>query len=286
MSSSNAISKPHPALPPSASLGERLSQSPLLIALDIDGTVAPIAPTPEKAAVPDETRKTLERLTRLPNVHLAFVTGRAAEDGRRLVRVAKSWTIGNHGLELIDPHGELRVDPAAGEFMPVLAQAVRMLSEPLSRYEGVFIEDKRWTLSVHFRLARETDVPNVERTVADVARELGLRLLEGKKILELRPPLAVNKGTALLELANELGIFHEGVLRGSILYAGDDRTDEDAFLALPRPPANAITLHVGKADLPEGLRTNAEFMLGDTLAVHEFLKWLLSRRGVDRASTA
>jgi len=278
VSRSSPVSAPRSALPPPAELGARLSPSPLLIALDIDGTIAPIAPTPDKAAVPDETRETLERLTRLPNVHVAFVTGRAAADGRRLVGVPKSWTIGNHGLELIDSRGELRVDPAAGEFATLLERAVRLLHEPLRRYEGVFIEDKRWTLSIHFRLAPESDVPNVERVVAEVARELGLHLLEGKKILELRPPLAINKGTALVELATRLGVFQEGILRGSILYVGDDRTDEDAFLALPRPPANAITLHVGKSSLPEGLRTNAEFVVRDTVAVQELLKWLLSVR--------
>ena len=84
-------------------IAERLSHSPLLIALDIDGTIAPIAPTPAQAAVPPRTRETLERLTRLPNVHVAFVTGRAAADGRQLVAVADSWTIGNHGIETVDP---------------------------------------------------------------------------------------------------------------------------------------------------------------------------------------
>ena len=96
---------PQNALPPTEDLAARVSRSPLLVALDIDGTLAPIAPTPEAAAVPPSTRRTLERLARAHDVHLAFVTGRGANDGRRIVDVSDSWTIGNHGIELIDPTG-------------------------------------------------------------------------------------------------------------------------------------------------------------------------------------
>ena len=272
------VNAPRAALPPGADLARRLAASPLLAALDIDGTLAPIAPTPEKAAVPDATRRTLERLASLPNVHVVFVTGRAASDGRRLVNVGNTWTIGNHGMELIDPMGTVRVNPSVEAFAPAIATAARMLAEPLTRYDGVFVENKRWTLSVHFRLADPTVVPNVERVLTGIATELGLLILEGKKIFELRPPVAINKGTALIELARSLGVIRDNDLVGSLLYAGDDRTDEDAFRALPPPPSNAIALHVGRAELPEGFRTHAEFVADDPLAVHELLQWLVSVR--------
>lgn len=274
------LDAPRAALPPSADIAERLSASPLLVALDIDGTLAPIAPTPGDAAVPEQTRRALQRLTELPNVHLAFVTGRAARDGQRLVAVANSWTIGNHGIELIDPVDVLQVDENAEKFAPSVARAVAMLEEPLSRYKGVFIEDKRWTASVHFRLAAPTATPNVEQIVAEVAGQLGLRVLEGKKIFELRPPVAIDKGTALLRLASSLGIFAANAMRGSLLYIGDDRTDEDAFRALPPAPSNAVTVHVGPAELPDGQRTGAELLLHDTEAVRVLLEWLVELRQI------
>jgi trehalose 6-phosphate phosphatase len=266
-------------------LADRLSHSPLLLALDIDGTLAPIAPTPEQAAVPPATRRTLERLTRLPNVHVAFVTGRAARDGERLVGVANSWTIGNHGVELIDPAGVLRVNAAAEAYAPEVARAVQLLRDRLRGIPGVLIEDKTWTVSVHFRLAAPDVGPDVERQVAAIARELGLRELAAKKIFELRLPVAIHKGTALLELGARLGVFSGGELRGSLLYVGDDRTDEDAFRVLPPAPANAVTVHVGTAELPDGQRTLAEILLDDTAAVHEFLEWLAGIRTPAAAPT-
>lgn len=259
-------------------IADRLSHSPLLVALDIDGTLAPIAPTPAQAAVPPATRETLERLTRLSNVYVAFVTGRAAADGRRLVAVPDSWTIGNHGIEIVDPRGALRVNAAAEAYAPTVARAVELLRDRLGSFRGVLVEGKTWTVSVHFRLAEAEVVPDVEREVESIARELGLRELAGKKIFELRPPIAIHKGIALLDLAATLGVFRGAVLTGSLLYAGDDRTDEDAFRVLPPPPSHAVTAHVGTAELPDGQHTIAELLLPDPAAVHNFLEWLAAIR--------
>jgi len=274
------VGQPRNALPPTADLAARVLQSPLLVALDIDGTLAPIAPTPQAAAIPETTRRTLQRLARSRDVHLAFVTGRAALDGRRLVAVADSWTVGNHGIELIDPAGEVRVNALAEAFAPTIAHAARMLAGPLGGIGGVFVEDKAWTLSVHVRLAARADVPRVEQTLTDVARQLELRVIQGKEIFELRPPVAINKGTALLELAAALGVSdHRGALGGSLLYAGDDRTDEDAFRALRARQWNAVTVHVGDGST-HGVLTEAEFVLADPPALRELLEWLVSVRAI------
>lgn len=270
--------EPRPALPPGGELAVRLSRSPLLIGLDIDGTLAPIAPTPSEAAVPEATRRAIERLTALPDVHVALVTGRAARNGREMVNIDKTWTVGNHGFELIDPIGTLRVNPAAEPYGRVIRQAVDGMREALDRFDGVFVEDKSWTASIHYRLAKPADVPEVEQIVADAARRSGLWTLQGKKIFELRPPLAINKGTALLQLANDLGVLHAATLVGSLLYAGDDRTDEDAFRMARALASDAVTIHVGTAELPDGGRTVAELLLSDTAAMCEYLEWLASVR--------
>jgi trehalose-phosphatase len=263
-------------------LATRLSSSPLLLALDIDGTLAPIAPTPQDARLPDETRRTLQGLAMLDQVSLAFVTGRAAADGRRLTNISNSWTIGNHGIELIDPAGALRVNAAAEPFGAAIAEAARRLAEPLEQFPGVFIENKTWTLSVHVRLAAPEVAPEVEREVTEVARALELRVLHGKKIYELRPPVVINKGTALVDFVRMLDLPPHAAM----LCAGDDRTDEDAFLALRSLSSNAVTIHIGGVEQGSEIRTVAEFVLADPPALQELLTWLLSMRTGNHATRA
>ena len=270
----HAAAGPVPALPPNEGLARRLSGSPLLIALDIDGTLAPIASTPAGAAVPATTLQTLGRLTGLRGVQLAFVTGRSAPDGRRMVDLPRTRVIGNHGIEWIELDGTLRVNEAAREAAPRIAQAAEMLSERLRKINGALVEDKRWTLSVHFRLTAPADRPRIEQELDDVARRLDLRVTHGKQVYELRPRLAITKGTAIVELAEKLGIDKGS---GSLFYAGDDRTDEDAFRALRELDADAVTVHVG-GEPPGGAVTAAEFIVPDPPGLRELLDWLVVER--------
>jgi len=92
---------------------ERLDGSPLVLLLDVDGTLAPIAPRPEDAEVPAATRRVLEALVARPGVHVVVVSGRSAADARRLVGVPGTWTIGNHGIETIVPDGTISIDERA-----------------------------------------------------------------------------------------------------------------------------------------------------------------------------
>lgn len=274
----HAAGTPLPALPPSAELARRLTPSPLLVALDIDGTLAPIASTPAGAAVPEATLQTLRHLTSLQNVQVAFVTGRSAADGRRMVDLPHTRVIGNHGIEWIEPDGALRVNEAARAAAPRIAEAAALLSKRLREINGALVEDKRWTLSVHFRLTALSDRPVIERALDDTARRLDLRVTQGKQVYELRPRLDITKGTALAELAEMLGIGHG---TGSLFYAGDDRTDEDAFRSLRELGIGAVTVHVG-GDAPTSVATAAEFIVPDPPALRELLDWLVIEHGGPR----
>jgi trehalose-phosphatase len=276
------VGAPVPALPPSEELARRLAPSPLLVALDIDGTLAPIASTPTGAAVPELTKATLRCLTALQRVEVALVTGRSASDGRRMVELPRAWIIGNHGMEWIEPGGTLRVNEAARAAAPRIAEAANLLHAQLHDIRGAIIEDKRWTLSVHFRLAAPTDRPAIERALDDVARRLDLRVTHGKQVYELRPRVEITKGTALMELARLLGI-HDAT--GALFYAGDDRTDEDAFRALRELASGAVTVHVG-GETTEGLTTAAEFNVPGPSALRELLDWLVVQRGGRAPETA
>ena len=250
-------------------LGPRLGGSPRIIMLDIDGTLAPIAPRPQDAVVPQATRRAIAALASRPGVHVAIVSGRAAADARRLVSVGNSWVIGNHGIEVVSPQGESEVAPAAAEYRGAVAQAARKIASAVTHVAGVMLEDKVWTLSVHYRLADPAVLPRLKAAIDAVAQQHGLRVTEGKGVYELRPPVDLHKGTAVVALARRLG----GLVPGTTLvFAGDDVTDEDAFRILREHNPEAVTIRVGG----EETQTEAEFRLPDPDAIRRFLEWLLA----------
>jgi trehalose 6-phosphate phosphatase len=180
------------------------------IVLDVDGTLAPIVARPELAAVPAPTR---ERLVVLAGRYLlvACVSGRPGEEAAALVGVDGIRYVGNHGLEL---------DPDLEEHAAAIAGFRARVSE---RWQ---VEDKRLSLSFHYREAADEDaaVAVLEEIAAD-AVATGLEARWGRKVLEVRPYAAADKGTAVRTLVTEA--------RASLgLYAGDDTTDIDAFRGL------------------------------------------------------
>jgi len=246
-----------------AAVAERLTGRPLVLMLDVDGTLAPIAPRPEAAAVPPETRRAVAALAARDDVRVALVSGRAAADARRMVGVSNLWVAGNHGAETVGPEGESSVDPQVAPYGVAIAQAARTLSALVAPVPGVLVEDKTWTLSVHYRLADPAVVPRLKGMIDSVASQLGLRVTEGKCVYEVRPPVHVNKGTAVLTLARRLGGLDDA---SGLLFAGDDATDEDAFRLLRAHLPAAVTIKVGAA-----AATAAEFTVSDTDAVRELL---------------
>ncbi len=258
-------------LPVGAEVERRVRGSPFLIMLDVDGTLAPITPRPDEAEVPRATRRVVAALARREGVHIVLVSGRAAADARRMVAVSHLWVIGNHGCEIIDPEGESTVDARVAPYRPAMAQVARRLRTKASHLAGVIIEDKVWTLSIHFRLADPAVVPGLRAAVEEAIGEPGLRMTEGKMLFEVRPPVSIHKGTAILGLAQRLGGLSPG---GSLLFAGDDRTDEDAFEALRARHPEALTVRVAE----EPVETAAEFRVAGTEDMREFLEWLASVR--------
>jgi trehalose 6-phosphate phosphatase len=203
-----------------------------------------------------------------PGVAVALVSGRAAHDARRLVAVENVWTIGNHGAELMHPNGDVTVDPAIAPFVQPVARAAHALAPLLAPLTNVVLENKGLTLSVHYRAADPAIVPRLREAVERVAAGHGLRVTEGKMVLELRPPVRVNKGTAVYRLARDLGAVADDA---ALLFAGDDVTDEDAFRLLRAHVPRAVTVHVG-----DGVGTAAEFTVASPNEVYELLQRIAS----------
>src|SRR5215218_237121 len=222
---------------------EVLRQAPSAVVTDIDGTISAIAPTPAEAMVDPGAKAALallaERLTAV-----AVVSGRAPQDGVAMVGLPQLIYVGNHGLERI-ARGTPWTHPVAAAAQPAVAAALAEI-ERAARAAGdvpwLIIENKGVTGTVHYRLAPDqmAAAALLEPLARAAANRRGLRLTPGRMIFEVRPALAVNKGTALRELAQDLG------LRG-IVFFGDDVTDVDAFRALRelREAGEAATLRVG-----------------------------------------
>jgi trehalose-phosphatase len=226
------VSRPH-ALRRWPVLAPRLQRAArLLVLTDLDGTLIPIRATPDLATVDATTRAVLRRLARAPGVRLGIISGRQLADVRRMVRVPGLVYVGNHGLEQGLP-GRTIVVPAARRTTGTMAHLSRELARTVRPIRGAFVEPKRYTLSVHWRGVSPRDARRFHRAVQAVLRPWRvrgtIRVTLGKRVIEVRPPVRWDKGSAVEWLAR-----HWRCRRGELVYLGDDRTDEDAFRAVNR----------------------------------------------------
>lgn len=236
---------------------ERVSQATrgeLLLAFDYDGTLAPIVAERQRAEMRVSTARLLVRLARL--YPTAVVSGRSRADVvRRLAGAEVKHVIGNHGLE---PGTDLDL------FADEIEAARRSLEVALRDSPGVEIEDKRYSLSLHYRRAhrRALALAAIERAVADLPHPM--RLVPGKLVANVVPTRAPNKGDAVLALRAKEGV-------AAVIYVGDDVTDEDVFrLGEPERP---ISVRVGPSK-----SSAAEYYLADQREMDALLFELIRLR--------
>jgi trehalose 6-phosphate phosphatase len=226
----------------------RLSADPgrAAILLDVDGTLAPIVVRPELAEVPEETRSELRRLVDRYAL-VACISGRTGAEARRLVGVDGVVYVGVHGLELAPD-----------------AEAWREALRPFAALDWPWTEDKGLTVAFHWREAPDDGAARAElETVSERARAAGLEARWGRKVLELRPPVEADKGTAVRALLEERGLVRA-------LYAGDDTTDLDAFRGLDGCEV-AVRVAVASAESPPGLREAADLVVSSPAELLDLL---------------
>lgn len=228
---------------------DQMTHERFLCAFDFDGTLSPLVPIPDDAHLPDDVRAGLLRLQeRAP---LAIITGRGITDIRPRLGFEPDFLVGNHGLEGV-PGWEQLTAAHADACSAWLAQ----LRSALPAHDpGILLEDKRYSLSLHYREAGDPEAASraLERLFAGLRP--APRVVAGKFVYNLLAEDRCHKGSALLRLMECCGAR-------KALYVGDDVTDEDVFRM--RHP-DILSIRIERSDT-----SSAELYLpdfGDILAL-------------------
>jgi trehalose 6-phosphate phosphatase len=243
------------------------------LVFDVDGTLAPIAATPEGASVPGPTRELLADLNRR-YVLVACLSGRRAVDARRVVGLDALLYAGNHGLEYLRPGaGSPETVPEALAQAPAVRSFADAAYTPALREAGVRIEDKQSIWAFHWRgAADEVAAREALKTVAESAANEGLVPHWGRKVLEIRPAVAIDKGSAIERL---LGIADPQ----AALYGGDDTTDLAAFRRLREMRSSgslqhAVCIGVASEEGPADITAEADLVVDGPNGFRELLSLL------------
>jgi trehalose 6-phosphate phosphatase len=245
------------------------------VLLDVDGVLAPIVPQPDDAHMPETTRRPLIEVARRYRT-VACVSGRRASDARRIVSLGSIAYLGNHGSEVLRP----------GAIAPELDRELQAWTRRVQGFMGeaygdelkrlrVRLEDKEAIAALHWRgVPDEEGAEAAIRDVAERAESAGYKTHWGRKVLEIRPPVRIDKGVGIV-----------GLLRDSdhvaAVYVGDDTTDIDAFRGLGELVdmgrlGTAVRVGVRSDEGPPALEEEADVMVDGTDGVRELLRALLA----------
>jgi trehalose-phosphatase len=247
-------------------LKEDLKNSRVMLFLDYDGTLAPIADTPDKAVISKEAKGLLHELSKNRGCKLAVISGRSLKDIKGIVGLKDIIYSGNHGLEIDGPKLKFKSIVPSG-FKEVARKIKFDLLKRLTDIKGVILEDKGYTLSVHYRLVKKKDIHLVKTAFheAIIYYLVGnkIKINTGKMVLELKPPIEWDKGRSVMWLLarQEFASRGDPVLP---VYIGDDVTDEDAFSALRK---KGLTVFAGKPK-----KSKAKYYLKGHKDVLKFLR--------------
>jgi trehalose 6-phosphate phosphatase len=239
-----------------------------LLAFDIDGTLAPIVAKPWEARIPDQLQALLAKLC--ARAVVAIVTGRAIADARRMLSFKPRYLIGNHGAE-----GVPGVDAGARNFEAICRGWLAALyaeGAALSPPPGIVVEDKTYSLALHYRHADDVDAARQWLEKHAITLTPRPWLIPGKFVVNLLPPGAPHKGDALLALLAHSGLAHA-------IYVGDDVTDEAVF-RLGSPPVLPVCVAPSRDGVSDLLFLTSQDEIGPLL--EELVRSLEPTKAVDQ----
>ncbi len=244
-----------------------IRRRPLGLLSDVDGTLAPIVPRPEDARVPEATRTLLRQLA-AKGVKVALITGRRLSTARRTVGLDDVIYAAQYGLTVwLD--GRIETAPGLAEYEALTRQAEDELQHLSETISGVQVVNKEGLLAIHYRRAEAPDArKEILKALAHSQAAQRFQVIEGRKVVELRPPIPADKGTALEMLVDRLGV--EGVI-----CLGDDVGDIDMFAAMRRLRTEGlagVTIAAASKEAPPEVKQAADYAVEGP----EGIEWLLS----------
>ncbi len=244
------------------------------VLLDVDGVLAPIVQQPDDAHMPETTRRPLIEVARRYGT-VACVSGRRASDARRIVSLGSIAYLGSHGSEILRPGS---VAPEMDRELQawtrrVQAFAQEAFTEDLRKLR-VRLEDKEAIAALHWRgVPDEDEAQAAVEEVAAAAERAGFTAHWGRKVLEIRPPVRIDKGAGIVNLLRDRDL-------AAALYVGDDTTDLDAFRGLTELVesgrlGSAVRVGVRSDEGPSALAKEADVLVDGTDGVRLLLQALL-----------
>ncbi len=243
------------------------------IFLDLDGTLAPIMPRPDDVSVPAEISRLIRNLAH-QYLAVTVVSGRPATAVKRIVGNSELAYIGNHGFETMLPGHAAVVCDDAQPYIPKIRELIEYCRKDEEMAEmGVWLEDKTATMTFHYRRSTnpEQSMAFIRKKLFPMIEKLGLAVSEGRMVFEVRPPVPVNKGSAVGGLLDRL------VCKRAI-YIGDDTTDVDALKELRKRRRRTDHVMVGVGvisdEMPAELPRHADLLVERTSGVEQVLQLL------------
>jgi trehalose-phosphatase len=251
---------------------EVVAASHILLLSDYDGTLTPIVDRPQDAVLSNSMKTKLRTLVNHASFSIGIISGRSLREIKDMVGIEGIHYAGNHGLEIDGPSLSY-INPQAQKAQMKVKDIAHQLIETLGDIDGVIIEDKHFSLSVHYRLVEKRYV----QQVVDIFQQItspevdngNIRISYGKKVLEVRPPVDWHKGKAAETIIKEIEHPTSSKVK-VIIYLGDDSTDEDAFKTIRR--LYGWSIFVGSP----GSSSEAEYFLESVPEVETFLTRLLA----------
>lgn len=257
----------------------------IVVFLDYDGTLSPIVSDPDVAYMTEQMRSVVSEVGRC--FPTSIITGRSRDKVYEFVQLDNIYYAGSHGMDIMAPSQPLEIRDSkyhskavdrkgsklviyqpANKHLPEIKKIQKSLNEKTAAINGVKIEDNKFCLSVHFRNVSDEDLSTLEEQVSSTMEEHPhFRLTNGKKVLEVRPPVDWDKGHALEYLLDRLGLASSNDVLP--IYIGDDTSDEDAFELLHQKRQGYSIIVTS-----EPRETWAPYSLYDTTEVMLFLEYL------------